>query len=97
MREIGAPDAAITEFGDELARERHRVGIGRTLARGAVAAAHLYPHFGIFHQLEQIAERLLLQPVRCVDAPHVVDDHGYRRTPQRRREFADAVSRHMDL
>ncbi len=97
MWKIGAPDAAVAEFLDQLARERHRVGVRRALPRGAVGPAHLDPHVAILHQRQQIAERLLLKAARGVDAAHVVDHHRHRRAPERRRQFADPLGCHMDL
>src|SRR5947207_5264720 len=43
MRPVGAPDGAVAEIGDQLARERHRVLPRRMLPRDALGAAHLDP------------------------------------------------------
>ena len=97
MRKIGAPDAAVAEFLDQLARERHCIGIRRALPRGAVGAAQLDPYLAVLHQRQQVAERLLREAARGVDAAYVVDHHRHRRSLERRRQFADAIGRHVDL
>ena len=88
MRPIAAPHHAAAELGDQLARERHRVGVRRALARGALEAAHLDPEALVLQELEQVLERRLVEAVRGVDAPHVVDHYRHRRELQ--------LGRHLD-
>ena len=77
MRPIGAPHDAIGKLANQLARERHSIGIGRAGARDAVAAAHLHPELVAVHEPQELLERRLLEPERCVDAADVVDDDGH--------------------
>src|SRR5579883_2979619 len=79
MRPIGAPDHPIGRRLDDLARVGHRVRKGRTGRRDALAAADLDPAFLVaLHQLDQGAERKLVEAVGRLDAPHMIDGVAHR-------------------
>src|SRR5438105_4565373 len=49
MRPVGAPDRAVAEIGDQLAREWHRILPRCPLPRDALGPAHLDPYVPAFH------------------------------------------------
>ena len=65
MRPVGAPDAAIAEFADQLARERHGVGIRRALpCRARSAPLTFIQTFLSCSSASSVAERRL-RPARA--------------------------------
>src|SRR4051812_45318638 len=97
MRPVAAPQTTLGTLGEQLARERRRIAPGRGLPRDALGAADLDPAMGLFEQLEQGLERCLIDPLRRVDAPHVIDDDRHRGARERRGELWNARSVHVDL
>jgi hypothetical protein len=49
------------------------------------------------HQLHQVMERLLIQPLRSIDSPDVIDNDRHRRAFQRRRQLGEPRTLGMDL
>ena len=73
MWPIGAPQHAVGRGLDQRPCEWNRI-VERPPAGGyPLGAAHLNPCERIAHQLEQLLERLLIQPRFCTHAAHVVD------------------------
>src|SRR4249920_1006301 len=64
MRPVGAPDAAVAEFGHQSARKWRGIGVGRSLPGHAVGAADFHPDIIVIEQREQRLEGRLLQPER---------------------------------
>ena len=97
MWPVGAPNAPVAKLGHEPARELHSVPIRRALPGDAIGSAHFHPNFLVVEQCEQCLERGLFHPQRCIEAPHVVNDDGDGRAPERGREFRDQRRFHMNL
>src|ERR1044071_6912094 len=85
MRPVGAPERLLGKLLDERARERNRILPRWRLPRDSLAAAHLHPAMLALQQLHQVMERLLIQPLRSIDSPDVIDHDRHRRALQRRR------------
>src|SRR5690348_7404697 len=60
VRPVAAPEAAVSDFSDELAREGNRVFPGRGFPRDTLRAAHLHPEACVAQELKQAAESRLI-------------------------------------
>jgi len=97
MRPIQPPNAAIAKFSDELARERHRVGVRRSLPADAVGTTHFDADISVPQQVKQGAKCRLVEPQRSIDAAHVIYHDRNGCTVDRGRELGDQFGSHVNL
>ena len=97
MRPVGSPHHAVRRHVDERAGERDDVAVGRPRSGDAVGACELHPDVPFPGEVQQHAERLLVEAERDVDPAEMVDDDGRSGARQAFGQADEGLGRRMKL
>ena len=97
MGPVRAPQSSRRKQSNQHPREGHRVRVGRTGARDALASAHFRPEPLVFHEGEEHPESWLIKAKRGVNAPQMIDHDWNGRSFQGRRKVGEIIGGAMDL
>src|SRR5205814_9273522 len=87
MRPVRAPQHTVWSRLDDCPGERNGVEKRRAGGRDALGAGQFHPARVQLHQIEQRAERPLLQAAVGPDAARVIDDERYREGTEKGRNL----------